>query len=362
MTIRYRSKKIWGALGAVAFLGIGYFLGQSGEQNLAAQQVKPAINSTPMPVVEKPTNDDLSRVVAYVHGTTALTRQEFGEYLIQRVGRDRVELFVNKRIIEIEAAKKGIEVSQVEIDAVIEEDCRLLSINKADFVQSILKQYGKTMFEWKEDVIKPRLMMTKMLKDSIKVDETDLKKMFENRFGVKAKAQVIIWPKSDGQYLKHAQAKYDEIRKSDAEFNAIARQQADAYLASKEGHVEPIARWSPTGDNTIEDTVFSLKAGQISRIIDTPVGAVVIKCNGFTEAAQGMDFDKIKADLLKEVIDQKITQEVPKLCESLKQVAKPVYILQPKNISAKEADQQIIREIEPTGFKEEQLQPKLKKN
>jgi hypothetical protein len=360
MAVQFGKKRFVAALGGAAILGFGYFLGQTGPNDLAAQQVKPVAVASNT-AVEKPQNDDGRRVVAYINGTTALTREEFGEYLIQRVGAERVELFVNKRIIENEAKKRGVEVTQVEVDAVIDQDCALLSINRGDFVSNVLKKYGKTMFEWKEDVIKPRLMMTKMLRDKVKIDEADLKKTYENRYGVKAKAQVIIWPKSDGQYLKHAQAKYDELRKSDADFNAIARLQPESHLASREGHVEPIARWSPTGDNTIEDTVFSLKAGQISRIIDTPVGAVVIKCNGFTEAVPGADFDKVKPDLLKEVIDQKITQEVPKLCEQLKADAKPIYILQPKGISVKDADRQVIREIESTGFKEEMLNGKEKK-
>lgn len=363
MAIQFSKKRFVAALGGAAILGLGYFLGQSGPNDLAAQQVKPVSATTPnlnLPAEKPKPDENAHRVIAYINGTTALTREEFGEYLIQRVGRERVELFVNKRIIETEAKKRGIEVTQVEIDAVIEEDCRLLSINKGDFVANVLKKYGKTMFEWKEDVIKPRLMMTKMLRDSIKVDEADLKKTYENRFGVKAKAQVIIWPKNDGQYLKHAQSKYDELRKSDAEFNNVARQQADPYLASKEGHVEPVARWSPTGDNTIEDTVFSLKAGQISRIIDTPVGAVVIKCNGFTDPVPGVEFEKVKADLLKEVIDQKVTQEVPKLCEQLKADAKPIYILQPKSISAKDMDQEVLRELESTGFKSESSNSKQK--
>lgn len=361
MAVQFGKKRFVAALGGAAILGFGYFLGQTGPTDLAAQQVKPVAVASNTAPAEKPPTDDGRRVVAYINGTTALSREEFGEYLIQRVGADRVELFVNKRIIENEAKKRGIEVTQVEVDAVIEEDCRLLSLNKSDFVNNVLKKYGKTLFEWKEDVIKPRLMMTKMLRDKVKIDDADLKKTYENRYGVKAKAQVIIWPKSDGQYLKHAQAKYDELRKSDADFNNLARLQADPNLAAKEGHVEPIARWSPTGDNTIEDTVFSLKAGQISRIIDTPVGAVVIKCNGFTEATPGADFERAKPDLLKEVIDQKITQEVPKLCEQLKADAKPVYILQPKSMSVKDADRQVIREIEPTGFKEEALSGKEKK-
>jgi hypothetical protein len=343
---------IWG-VATISLLGLTYWYSQEGSIQLSAQQGKQVIPSKSTPVA----NESSNRVVAYIYGTTGLSREEFGEYLIQRVGRDRIELFVNKRIIETVAAQKGIEVTPVEIDAVIEEDCRLLKIEKGDFVNSLLKRYGKTMFEWKEDVIKPRLMLTKMVRDKIQVAEEDLKKMFENRYGKKVKAQVIIWPKNDPQYLKHAQAAYESIRKSDEDFNREAKKQADGHLASREGHVDPIARYSPTGDNTIEDVAFALKPGELSRIIDTPVGAVVIKCNGHLEAQKGVDFEKVKPELLKEVLEQKISKEVPMLCEALKAEAKPVYVLQP--ISQKEAERQIRQEIEKIGFdvKENKLNP-----
>ena len=59
------------------------------------------------PAVPTPDTSD-KRIVAYIHGNIPLTREEYGEHLIQRLGAERIELFVNKKIIERACAAKGI--------------------------------------------------------------------------------------------------------------------------------------------------------------------------------------------------------------------------------------------------------------
>lgn len=338
------------ALGAVALLGAGYGLGQMGGTPLAAQQGNrpPAVVTAPAPAQPAAPPKD-QRVVAYVHGKTALTREELGEYLIQRYGRDRIELFVNTRIIEMACAAKGIDATPHEVEAQILDDCKVVGISLQDFDKHVLKKYGKTMYEWKEDVIRPRIMLAKLCRDRIQVNDEDLKKTFENRYGKKVKAKVIIWPKGRE---RDAQRVYGEISKDDLAFNRVARAQPDPTLAPREGLVEPISRWSITGDNTIEDEAFKLQEGEVSRLIDTPVGTVVVKCLGFVEPRKDVNFEQVKPELIKEAIDKKITVEVPKLCEQLKAQAAPVYILQPANVKTADQDrqaQQLIKETEGAG-------------
>src|SRR5262249_14111486 len=95
-----------GTLGTMAF-GIGWLFGQ---------QTPPAMAQPPPPAqtapVAPPTNPDYSnRVVAYIYGTTAITREELGEYLIARYGSEKLELLINKRIIEHACQERGIEVT-----------------------------------------------------------------------------------------------------------------------------------------------------------------------------------------------------------------------------------------------------------
>jgi len=333
MAASIRQGRVISGLTAVALVGMGFWLGQAAEKPLAAQTA-PAKSAAPAKLPQtatataQPLEND-KRVVAYIYGNIPLTREDLGEYLIQRYGRDRIELFVNKRIIERTCAQRGIDASPVEVRAQIEEDCKLLNVKMAEFQNQVLRRYGKTMYEWEEDVIRPRLMLGKLCREKIQVDEADLKKMFENRYGKKVKAKIIIWPNGEERV---AQKMYDEIRKDDDAFNRAARKQADGSLAAREGLVEPITRWGMTGDNTVEDEAFKLLPGDISKLIGTPVGTVVIKCIGFEDPQTNVDFEKVKPDLIKEVVDKKLSLEIPKLMELLKKEAAPVYVLQPAKV------------------------------
>src|SRR5262249_62075072 len=103
------------------------------------------------------------RVVAYIYGSMPITREDRGEYLIARHGTDKLELLVNKKIIDVACQKRGVDVTEAEVEAAIEEDLKSLNgIKRQDFIDKVLKQYGKTLYEWKEDVIRPRLLLLKL--------------------------------------------------------------------------------------------------------------------------------------------------------------------------------------------------------
>ena len=107
--------------------------------------------------------------------TCAITREELGEYLIARHGADRLQHLVNKRIIELACQAHGIQVSDKEIDAALAEDLASLKVSAKEFEEKTLKDYGKSLYEWREDVIRPKLYMTKLCQDSVDVTPDDLK-------------------------------------------------------------------------------------------------------------------------------------------------------------------------------------------
>src|SRR5688572_1825505 len=111
--MRLFSRRLGPAAGAVLLVGLGFVLGHLRAERLAA-------NSPPVPD---------KRVVAYVYGSTPITREEFGEYLIHQVGREKVRLFVNRKIIETAAARQNIVVTPQEIDSIIDQDCGKLGMN-----------------------------------------------------------------------------------------------------------------------------------------------------------------------------------------------------------------------------------------
>jgi hypothetical protein len=336
--MRSLSRRLGPVAAAVFLVGTGYFFGSQSTGPLAAQPaakgVVPAAGTGP--AAAPPVAND-KRVIAYIHGSTPISREEFGDYLIQLIGRDRVRLFVNRRIIEEAAAKRGIVVTPQEIDAIIDQDCGKLGMDKARFVQVVLAQkYGKTLQEWREDVIKPRLMVQAMCKDKLNLSEPELRKVYDNLYGEKVQCKVIMWPKEQERDLAHV---YDAIRKSDEAFDDAARSQPYSDLARVAGVVDPIGRHSGPGTAKIEEIAFRLKDGQISEMINTGTALLVIKRVKSLPPRADVTFESVKNQLIKELTDRQMDELVPKMFAQLNEEAKPLFILSPKDETRQEMEE-----------------------
>jgi len=277
----------------------------------------------PAPAAPKPAADDnyANRPVAYIHGTTAITRQDLGEFLLARGGADKLDLLVNKKIIEHECVRRNITVTEKEMEAAVLEDIEGLKIKKVEFVTLVLPRYGKTYFEWMEDVIKPRLLLAKLCRDRVKVTEEDLKIQYDREFGEKRQVQIIMWPKGDN--LKSINDIYAKIRSSQEEFDRAARAMANPQLAASGGNIKPIGKHTYAADSIIETTAFALKEGEVSSVLSTSQGWVVMKLHKIIPADGTTTFETVRPRLEKQAYDERMSQEIPKYFEELKKAAAP---------------------------------------
>lgn len=335
--MRIVSRRIAPLFGAAALIGLGFLLGQLRSDPLAAQPAKgvvPASDSAPAPA-PIPAAD--KRVVAYVYGNTAITREEFGDYLIEQYGRDRIRMFVNRKIIENAAAKRNIVVTPQDVDAVIEMDCGKLGVKKEDFIKFVLtEKYRMSLREWREDVIKPRLIMQAMCRDQIKIDEEQLQKVYQNLYGEKIQCKIIMWPQEQKRDVMKA---YDSLKNDPKAFDEAARSQLYGDLAKVGGLVDPIGRFSGPGTAKVEEIAFQLKDGQVSEIVDTGVGIMVIKRIQSVPAKKDVAYETAKPALIKELTDRLLEQEIPKMFAKLNEEAKPLFILTPLNETKADVDE-----------------------
>jgi hypothetical protein len=249
-------------LGAAGIAAAGYLAG------LTADRVTAQPPQAPLPSADK-------RIVAYIYKTLPVTREELGDFLIARGGYDKLDLLVNKRIIEVEAARRNITVTPLEVQSTLEADVKGLGITIKDFTDKVLPRYNKSLYEWTEDVIKPRLLLGKMCKDRVVVTEEDLKKAYENKYGEKRQPRIICWNKGD---LRIAEKQWDEARKSDADFERVARTQATASLAASSGLIAPIGRYPDAEDETCTRKLYELRdVGEMTGIFETPAGYMCMK-------------------------------------------------------------------------------------
>jgi parvulin-like peptidyl-prolyl isomerase len=320
----------WASVAAGAFVWGRYAAVPKAAAQTPAQSVeKPAESPVLPPIVTGPASDFSRRIVAYINGNQPITREDLGEYLIARYGAEKLELLINKRIIEQACQAKGIEVTEAEIDAALADDLKSLTVNRDEFVKQVLKRYNKTLYEWRQDKIRPQLYLTKLSRDRVKVEPEDLHNAYDAYFGPKVQCQVIFWM----QDQEHIALKcYEDLRKSDADFDRCARQQANPTLAAKAGLMDPFGHHT-FGDDKVEQVAFSLREGEVSQLLQTQnnQGFVVLKCIKQIPANQTKTFDEVRQQLEKEVFDKKVQQTIPIVFQELKQKADPKSFLQLAN-------------------------------
>jgi parvulin-like peptidyl-prolyl isomerase len=287
---------------------------------------------SPEPTLVDPKAKDYgSRPVAYIYNTVAVTRADLAEFLIARGGHEKVELLVNKMIIEEEAKRRKITVTPQEMEAAFKADLNISNppIRKEDFINLLLPKYNKTFYEWMEDVVRPRLLLGKMCEESkrVVVAEADVQRIFEREYGEKKAVKIIIWPKGDDQ--KSIQKTWEIIRKSDAEFDAVARTQANGSLASTAGEIKPIARFQigDDKDKDVEKIAFMLKEGEVSHIFQTGQGYMVMKLLKTIPPDAKVKYADVKEKLTKEAYDLRLTAEIPKMFAELCKTANPAVLL-----------------------------------
>jgi hypothetical protein len=267
--------------------------------------------------------DSSCHVLAYIHGKQAVTREELGEYLIARFGPTSLDLLVNKLVVERVCKEKGIAASESEIDAAFAEDCALLKVDKNGFVQKFLKPYGKTLYEWREDADRPKILLSKLCHNDVKVTEADLKLAFEAYNGEQVECQMILWPRGEEHIARKI---YNRIRTDADEFNRYARQQPSSELSSHEGRLPPFGRHT-FGNEEVEKIAFKLKEGELSPVMTVPEGVAVLKCVRHIPPKADVTLEQKRPELEKEVFAKKLQARMPVAVEELRKQAHPTLLL-----------------------------------
>jgi hypothetical protein len=268
--------------------------------------------------------DTEKRVVAYIYGTTPVTREELGDFLIARGGYEKLDLLVNRIVIELEAARRHVSVTTLEMTAAVEADIRSLGVSAKEFEDAVLPRYGKRMYEWEQDVVRPRLLLSKLCLDRAKPTEDELRRAFENRYGERREALVIAWPKAARPLTADVR---QVAREKPDEFEKLAANQPDGRLAKVGGKINPVGRHPDGWEAKSADALFALKPGEISEWIETEQGSLCLKLVAILppDPKANLQDPKVRGELEKDVTDAKLGVEIPKLFDELRKAARPVY-------------------------------------
>jgi parvulin-like peptidyl-prolyl isomerase len=300
----------------------GYWIRSSLLPRANAQTPIPPAHTTASPTLTaQPPSDYSRRVVAYLYNNEPVSREQFGDFLVERHA-DKLDLLINKRIIDDACHQYNIDVSGGEIDAALTEQLQGFAVDQKTFVNTLLARYHKNLHEWKEDVIRSRLQMAKLCRSRVTISDEDLRQAYEAAYGEKIECQIILWSKGKAG-KDEALASYAKIRDNADEFDRMAKnQKVKSELAATTGKIRPFGRYV-MGDPNFDRIAFALKPNEVSEVFETIDGPIVVKCLRHLPPDSSVRFESVRDKLNNELVDKKIAGEMQKAFDTLKQQAAP---------------------------------------
>ncbi|MCS7046924.1 MAG: peptidylprolyl isomerase [Gemmataceae bacterium] len=307
---------------AALLIGVlGFLMGRAGRGPAKANLSRTALEP---PRLASDSDYD-KRVVAYIYDNIPITREELGEFLIERFGPERLEMLVTRRIVELACRSRGIQITDAQIEAQLDMELKTLSPNgvmtRKDFANQILRPRNRTLYEYKEDVLRPKLMLAALVGPTVKVTDEDVRKAFEARYGPRVECRMIVLPDNNHKFQI-----WEKIKDSEPEFDRAARTLNHPQLAALNGRVPPIHKHF--GDPRIEEAAFKLKVGEVSGLIPLPDKTVaVLKCDRHLPPDPTKRLEDERLALMTEIENQKLAQRVQEEMANLRKRANPKLLL-----------------------------------
>ena len=167
-----------------------------------------------------------------------------------------------------------------------------------------------------------------MCRDRVTVSREDVAQAYEAYYGERVDCKIIMWPKEEKHTVLHNI--WPRIRNSDQEFDHYARLQVSSSLASVGGHVKPIGH-NTVGNDNLEKAIFSLRANEVSEVLDSTEGLVVVKCLKRIPPDTSGSYEQRRPLLEKEVLDKKVALEITKVFQQLQKEAHPRNFLEARD-------------------------------
>ncbi|MCM3700431.1 peptidyl-prolyl cis-trans isomerase [Paenibacillus macerans] len=243
-----------------------------------------------------------AEAVATVNGVE-ITKDQLYNELVTQGGEQVLSGLIDQELINQEAKKKNITITDADIDAEI-KDTYVAQFGSQEALDQALVQYGMTKDDLRSQIAS-QLKLTKLLEPQVKVTDDQIKQTFEtykDSFNTpeQVRASIILVKTED-------EAK-DIIKqlKGGADFAELAKSKSlDTATKEQGGDTDFFARGQK--ETAVEDAAFKLTKGQISDPVKTSEGYQVIKLTDRKEAHTAT-LDEKKEEIRKTLVNQQVSQ------------------------------------------------------
>lgn len=210
-------------------------------------------------------------VVASINGE-AITKDELYDVLVAQGGKEALDSLIADRIINLELKKKGLEVSEKDVDAELQK--MILEYGGREQFDQALASYGYTDIDIKKN-IRMNFSATKLVGAEVAITDADMKTYFEaNKATFDTPEQVKA-----SHILVADEAKAKEVKAkltAGGDFAALAKEYStDESNKDKGGDLGFFSKGEMVAE--FDNVAFTLKIGDISDPVKTEYGYHIIK-------------------------------------------------------------------------------------
>ena len=252
-----------------------------------------------------------------------ITIRELAEECVVRHGKEVLDGTISRKIIELECTRQGIVVTDADIDKEIAKSALAGVKTKPDgspdvkaWLRIVTKKQGVSLEVYRNDAVWPTVALKKLVGDSVKVTEDDLKKGFEANYGERVRCLAIVLNE-----LRRAEQVFEMARAHNTSENfgdLAAQYSVEPGSQALRGEVPPIQHYG--GQPTLEQEAFQLQPGELSGVIQVGDKFVILRCEGRTKPVT-KDFARVRGEIYKDLFEKKQRIAMMDKFESLQEAA-----------------------------------------
>jgi len=221
---------------------IRYFWGAdpaSAEPSRAPVSVpEPAQALQPRPAgrpVDNPAPSSQARVVAVVNGEE-ITREDLARECLRHYGKEVLESLCNKYLIILECQRRGISVTQEEVNGEIERMAKRFKLPVDQWLKMLKQERGIHPKQYANDIIWPTLALRKLGGERLQVTQEEVQTDYESLYGPAVKGRIIVC-----NDLPKAMQMRAKASAKPGEFGSLAKEYSDdPPSASLKGLIQPV--------------------------------------------------------------------------------------------------------------------------
>lgn len=291
-----------------------------------AQQARPAVSPAAAAAQQNKV-----KTVAVVN-RQPISRIRLGNLCIERFGKEVLEAMVNRLLVEKECERLGIQITAKDISTEINRVAKNSGITAQQYIQLISERRGVSEDKFRNEITWLSLALRNIAAKSIQISEEEVDKGLSRRFGSKVLLRMIV-----ADNIEDATAYHQAVTKDPESFGRVAKDfSKDPGTAPYAGLSRVPYREGELGPE-IDRVIFSLKKGEISKIVKSHGRYFIYRCNtifppvSITREQQEFASHSIRD----EIRERKLRTVGPKVYRDLQNRAKIQIVHGNKNLANK---------------------------